>query len=155
MLLMVYTTRVASKTQFDQTSLIALLVSGLLIFTTIHAQDFADAEGDKQSGRRTLPIIAPEGSRMYILAALPLWSIALSTLWGLGPLSTTMFLCMGAFVGSRYFRFRDAKQDDKSYVLYNVRFLLLLFSYDPLADVSTPAFSLISRYGYWPRTPCL
>lgn len=154
---------VASKTQFDQTSLIALLVSGLLIFTTIHAQDFADAEGDKRSGRRTLPIIAPEGSRVYIFAALPLWSIALSALWGLGPMSAIIFLCMGAFVGSQYFRFRDAKQDEKSYVLYNVSFFLRYqyASFDPwifvfsLTDVSIPAFSLISRYGYWLRTPCL
>ncbi|KAG9318041.1 hypothetical protein JVU11DRAFT_105 [Chiua virens] len=110
----------SSKAHFDRTSLIALFVSGLLIFTTIHAQDFADAEGDKLSGRRTLPIVAPEGSRRYILAALPLWSIALSALWGLGPLSAIMFLCMGAFVGSQYFRFRDVKHDQASYVLYNV-----------------------------------
>lgn len=81
----------ASGTPFDRTSLIALLASGLLIFTTIHAQDFADADGDRRSGRRTLPIIAPEGSRVYILVALPLWSIMLSVLWGLGPLSAVMF----------------------------------------------------------------
>ncbi|KAH0830182.1 hypothetical protein J3R83DRAFT_1537 [Lanmaoa asiatica] len=114
----------SSRAQFDRTSLIALFVSGLLVFTTIHAQDFADADGDRRSGRRTLPIIAPEGSRVYILAALPLWSIALSTLWGLGPLSAITFLCMGGFVGSQYFRFRDAKHDETSYVLYNVWLLV-------------------------------
>ncbi|KAG8217134.1 UbiA prenyltransferase family [Butyriboletus roseoflavus] len=110
----------SSRTQFDRTSLIALLTSGLLIFTTIHAQDFPDADGDRRFGRRTLPIVAPEGSRVYILAALPLWSIALSALWGLGPLSAIVFLCMGAFVGSQYFRFRDVKHDETSFVLYNV-----------------------------------
>ncbi|KIK81858.1 hypothetical protein PAXRUDRAFT_832579 [Paxillus rubicundulus Ve08.2h10] len=104
----------------DRTSFVALLTSGLLIFTTIHAQDFADADGDRVSGRRTLPIVAPEGSRIYILTALPVWSIALSALWGLGPFCGMFFLLMGLFVGSQYFRFRDATHDQSSYVLYNV-----------------------------------
>ena len=103
-----------------------MLTSGLLILTTIHAQDFADADGDRQAGRRTLPIVAPEGSRVSIVTALPLWSIALSALWGLGPLSAITFLCMGAFVGSQYFRFREVKDDETSFVLYNVSFTLLL-----------------------------
>ncbi|KAG9318045.1 UbiA prenyltransferase family-domain-containing protein [Chiua virens] len=141
----------SSKAHFDRTSLIALFASGLLIFTTIHAQDFADAEGDKLSGRRTLPIVAPEGSRRYILAALPLWSIALSALWGLGPLSAVMFLCMGAFVGSQYFRFRDVKHDQASYVLYNVRFDDCTFCIADAVLVSTG----MSRYGYWLHTHCL
>lgn len=96
------------------------MCSALVIFTTIHAQDFADVEGDKQSGRRTLPIIAPEGARVYILVALLLWSWILATLWGLGPVSGTAFLGMGAFVGIRYFRLRAARDDRFSYVLYNV-----------------------------------
>ncbi|KAI6045316.1 UbiA prenyltransferase family [Pisolithus marmoratus] len=111
---------ISSKASVDHTSLLALLSSGLLIFTTIHAQDFADADGDRLSGRRTLPIVAPEGSRLYMLAALPAWSIALSVLWGLGPLCGTLFLSMGLFVGSQYFRFRDVQHDQSSYLLYNV-----------------------------------
>ncbi|KAH7903082.1 hypothetical protein BJ138DRAFT_1021170, partial [Hygrophoropsis aurantiaca] len=99
---------------------IALCISGLVIFTTIHAQDFGDAEGDRISGRRTLPIVASEGSRTYIPAALPLWSLILSTIWDLGPLSSVIFVMMGAFVGTQYFRFRDARHDKLSFVLYNV-----------------------------------
>ncbi|KAG9318047.1 hypothetical protein JVU11DRAFT_111 [Chiua virens] len=111
---------VSSRTHFDRTSLIAFLASGLVLLTTIHAQDFADAEGDARVGRCTLPMIAPEWSRVSMLVALPLWSIALSALWGLGLVNGTVFLCLGAFVGSRYFRFRDVKHDEKSYLLYNV-----------------------------------
>lgn len=37
----------------------ALVISGLIIFTTIHAQDFADVDGDFAIGRITFPIYAP------------------------------------------------------------------------------------------------
>lgn len=114
----------SSEASVDRTSLVALLSSGLLIFTTIHAQDFADVDGDRLSGRRTLPIIAPEGSRLYMLAALPGWSIILSMLWGLGPLCGTLFLAFGLFVGTQYFRFRDGPHDQSSYLLYNVWLLV-------------------------------
>ncbi|KAI6139154.1 UbiA prenyltransferase family [Pisolithus thermaeus] len=110
----------SSKTSVDRTSLVALLSSGLLILTTIHAQDFADVNGDSLSGRRTFPIIASEGSRLYMLAALPIWSIALSMLWGLGPLCGTLFFLAGLFVGSRYYQFRDERHDQSSYLIYNV-----------------------------------
>ncbi|KAH7904666.1 UbiA prenyltransferase family [Hygrophoropsis aurantiaca] len=117
----------SSKTSLDRVTFIALCMSGLIIFTTIHAQDFGDAEGDRISGRRTLPIVAPEGSRTYILAALPLWSLILPTIWDLGPLSSVIFIMMGAFVGVQYFRFRDAPHDELSYVLYNVCLRLVNF----------------------------
>ncbi|KAI6138756.1 UbiA prenyltransferase family [Pisolithus thermaeus] len=109
----------SSKTSVDRTSLVALLSSGLLLVTTIHAQDFADVNGDSLSGRRTFPIIAPEGSRLYMLAALPIWSIALSMFWGLGPLCGILFLA-GLFVGSRYYQFRDERHDQSSYLIYKV-----------------------------------
>jgi 4-hydroxybenzoate polyprenyltransferase len=114
-------TLVLSPTRtLDKTAVIALVCSTLIIFTTIQAQDFADVEGDKISGRRTIPIIAPEGSRISILAALMLWSWVLAALWGLGPVSGAIFFIMGCFVGARYFKFRDAKADKLSYLLYNV-----------------------------------
>ncbi|KAF5347406.1 hypothetical protein D9758_011279 [Tetrapyrgos nigripes] len=104
----------------SNTGFIALTCSCVLIFTTISAQDFADVEGDKLSGRKTLPIVAPNGSRYYILSALLLWSYFLIHMWGLGPISGGIFIGVGAYVGSRYFRFRDAKNDRLSYLLYNV-----------------------------------
>ncbi|KAF8643338.1 hypothetical protein AX16_009067 [Volvariella volvacea WC 439] len=114
-------TLVLSPTRsLDKTACIALVSSTLIIFTTIHAQDFADVEGDKLSGRRTIPIIAPEGSRVSILAALLVWSGILAALWGLGPVSAAMFFGMGGFVGARYFRFRDVQNDKRSYLLYNI-----------------------------------
>ncbi|KAG1844924.1 hypothetical protein DFJ58DRAFT_801613 [Suillus subalutaceus] len=104
----------------DGTSIKALFCSGLVILLTIHAQDFADVDGDRMSGRRTLPIITPKGSRIYMLCVLPLFSFALASFWSLGPLSTVLFVFMGSWVGIRYFIFRDEICDQSTYRLYNI-----------------------------------
>ncbi|KAJ8086071.1 hypothetical protein PM082_004890 [Marasmius tenuissimus] len=104
----------------DGISLMAIVSSGILIFTTISAQDFADVAGDKLSGRRTLPIVAPEGSRYYILFVLMAWSAGLANLCSLGPTSGALFFAMGALVGTRYFFFRDPVSDKRNYLLYNI-----------------------------------
>ncbi|KAF4621148.1 hypothetical protein D9613_000280 [Agrocybe pediades] len=92
--------------ELDGTAYTALTCSALLILTTITAQDFADVEGDKLSHRRTMPIIAPNGSR---------W------VWGLDMYSGCGFLALGTLVGLRYFCFRDPRSDRSSYVLYNAK----------------------------------
>jgi len=107
----------------DRTAIIALACSALVILTTIHAQDFRDIEGDKTLGRRTLPIVAPEGSRAFIVAGLFLWSCILAKLWGLGPLSAVIFIGLGSFVAGRYFHFREARDEKYSFTLYNIWFL--------------------------------
>ncbi|KAG1738120.1 uncharacterized protein EDB91DRAFT_1237797 [Suillus paluster] len=106
-----------------RTTIQALYCSALVILLTIHAQDFADVVGDRKSGRRTLPIVAPEGSRIYMLCLLPLLSFALASLWSLGPLCSIFFVCMGSWVALRYFLFRDKLRDEASYRLYNVRII--------------------------------
>ncbi|KAG1882471.1 UbiA prenyltransferase family-domain-containing protein [Suillus subluteus] len=104
----------------DGTSIKAISCSALVVLLTIHAQDFADVNGDCRVGRRTLPIIAPEGSRIYMLCALPLLSLTLASFWSLGPLSTVLFVFMGSWVGIRYFLFRGVICDQSSYRLYNI-----------------------------------
>ncbi|ESK83983.1 hypothetical protein Moror_7500 [Moniliophthora roreri MCA 2997] len=108
----------------DKISIQAVFLSGALIFTTIHAQDFADVDGDRQSGRHTLPIVHPEGSRVYILIMLVGWSIALSFFWDLGPICATALVLVGSFVGMRYYRKRDVLSDEGSYRYYNMWLLL-------------------------------
>ncbi|KAG0693491.1 hypothetical protein DFH29DRAFT_963990 [Suillus ampliporus] len=94
---------------FDGTSITALSCSALVILVTIHAQDFADINGDCRLGRRTLPIVAPKGSHIYMLCVLPLLSFALYS------------LCFyGLLVGLRYFFFRGEICDQSNYWLYNV-----------------------------------
>ncbi|KAJ7580831.1 UbiA prenyltransferase family [Mycena floridula] len=104
----------------DAVALKALMLTALLIFTTIHAQDFADCEGDKQSGRRTLPIVFPEGSRVYIMLIIVAWSVTLCAIWSVGTLGSALIVGSGTFVGWRYFEMRAASEDEKSYLLYNL-----------------------------------
>ena len=92
---------------------------------TIHAQDFADVDGDRKMGRRTLPMVAPEGSRIYMFAVLPLLSLVLCSIWSLGPLCSIFFVAIGFVVGYRYFLFRSEVCDQSSYLLYNARAFLL------------------------------
>ena len=117
---------IAPAQNLDHTAWRALLFSALVIFTTISAQDFADVDGDKLSQRRTIPIIAPIASRWYIFIALTSWSVILTATWRLGPITGGAFLTFGTFVGSRYFRLRDANSDRLSYLFYNVGFLTVL-----------------------------
>jgi 4-hydroxybenzoate polyprenyltransferase len=110
----------ARESSLDGTSIKALVCSTLVVLLTVHAQDFADVNGDRRSGRRTLPIIAPEGSRIYMLCALPLLSFVLASIWSLGPLSSLLFVSMGSWVGIRYYLVRDEIRDQANYRLYNV-----------------------------------
>ncbi|KAF5376583.1 hypothetical protein D9757_009585 [Collybiopsis confluens] len=132
--------------RLTDTAVIALICSCLIIFTTISAQDFADVEGDKLSGRRTLPIVAPDGSRYYILSVLLMWSYILIHMWGVGPRSGGIFVGMGAYIGSRYFRFREARDDRFSYLLYNAsafHFGINFVSNDPLGVATCSSYSSV------------
>ncbi|KAG1734496.1 UbiA prenyltransferase family-domain-containing protein [Suillus lakei] len=110
----------SGESSLDGTSTKALSCSALVILLTIHAQDFADVNGDRKSGRQTLPIVAPEGSRIYMLCVLPLLSSALSLCWSLGPLCSFFFVSIGSWVGLRYFLFRGEICDQSNYWLYNM-----------------------------------
>ncbi|KAG1735608.1 UbiA prenyltransferase family [Suillus paluster] len=110
----------SGKSSPDGTTIQALYCCAIVIVLTIHAQDFADIEGDRKSGRRTLPIVAPEGSRIYMLCVLPLLSFALASFWSVGPLCSILFMCTGSWVALRYFLFRDKISDEATYRLYNI-----------------------------------
>ncbi|KAG7439183.1 uncharacterized protein BT62DRAFT_1081756 [Guyanagaster necrorhizus] len=98
----------------------ALLRGALIVLTTIHAQDFQDVPGDRIQGRKTLPIVAPVGSRISMILFLLTWSM-----W-LGALSTALshifLLSAAVIVGSRFLLFRSVPSDRLSYILYNHKF---------------------------------
>lgn len=104
----------------DRVSATAICISGLVIFTTIHAQDFADVVGDSTLGRRTFPIVAPRLSRTVTLLSMTAWSLFLAWFWGIGPLSSCVFVALGVVIAGRYYRLRNPAADKLSYVLYNV-----------------------------------
>ncbi|KAI0759410.1 UbiA prenyltransferase family-domain-containing protein [Trametes elegans] len=104
----------------DHVSITAVCVSGLLIFTTIQAQDFADVEGDCAFGRVTFPIYAPEMSRLATLVSVTGWSAALCWFWDVGPTCTALFTALGTCVAVRFYCLRLACDDKRTYVLYNI-----------------------------------
>jgi 4-hydroxybenzoate polyprenyltransferase len=101
---------------------LSFVINALVILSTIHAQDFRDEVGDKLMGRRTIPIVWPEGSRIWILVMLAAWSVGLSWAFDLPPSFSVAFCALAAFIGLRFFRRRTADADKRSYRYYNVRF---------------------------------
>lgn len=92
----------------------------MVIFTTLQAQDFPDVAGDAAIGRVTLPIFAPELSRIATLLALGFWSAFLGWVWEMGPGFRAGFTVLGGLVGLRYYLCRSAREDKNSYILFNV-----------------------------------
>lgn len=94
--------------------------NALIIFTTIYAQDFRDAEGDDVLGRLTVPLVWPEQSRIAILASLTLWSVGLSIACNVNIVVAVAFSLSGFSVGLRFYCKRSAEEDRRTYVWYNV-----------------------------------
>ncbi|KAJ6544432.1 hypothetical protein B0H19DRAFT_1212571 [Mycena capillaripes] len=105
--------------QLDHIAQKSLICSGLLILTTIHAQDFSDIHGDEALDRVTLPIYAPSTSRVFTLIALGLWSVGLGWLWNIGPCSQVLLCGLGGVVGWRFFRLRTPNDDGNTFIVYN------------------------------------
>ena len=125
-------------------ALISFAINTLIILSTIHAQDFRDQVGDKLMGRRTIPIVWPEGSRVCILAMLITWSVGLSWACNLAIRFSIPFCCLSLFVGLRFFRQRTADADRRSYLYYNVCFRLFFAMPCPNKCLN---HALFCRYG--------
>jgi 4-hydroxybenzoate polyprenyltransferase len=62
-----------------------ILMMCALIFTTIHAQDFRDEEGDKARGRETVQTaLGDKGARWAVVVAAVGWSVMIPHVLGLG-----------------------------------------------------------------------
>lgn len=81
---------------------VAVQLSTAVLASTLHAQDFKDVSGDRLTGRCTLPIIFPFGARLSVALGIPLWSICLSRVWRLDPLSASAFVLYSAYTGVRF-----------------------------------------------------
>jgi len=101
---------------------ISVTVNTLVILSTIHSQDFRDQIGDKRAGRRTIPMVWPEGSQISILVILVAWSVGLSWACGLAYLFSIPFCALAAFIGLRFLWERTADEDQQSFQYYTVRY---------------------------------
>lgn len=115
---------IALSYTLDPTSIKAVCLSGLLIFTTIQTQDFADVAGDAALGRVTFPIYAPELSRFFTLCTMTVWSCFLAWFWGIGPGCSGLFIALGVLVGVRFYVWRSEREDKRSYMWFNVSNIL-------------------------------
>ena len=123
-------------------------MNSAIILTTIHAADFRDVEGDRASGRLTLPLAYPAGSRAVMCVLLPGWSLAISYFCGLGAFLSLLFVLLGVWVGCKFSLnlSQDLAQDQAAYDMYNVsRLLTLQFA---------PWALMFSRYGCAAHTYC-
>lgn len=107
-------------TTLDDIARRALLYNALVIFTTLHAQDFADVEGDRQMFRQTFPIYFPTASRIVVSLAVPIWSVYLTYSWHVSGVASFTIGCFGFWVALRFWMKRSCEADKKSYVYYNI-----------------------------------
>ena len=100
--------------------LMAIIGSAFIIFTTIHAQDFRDDEGDKLLGRKTFTLAYPEFARITMPFTLIFWSLVLIRTSSTNVYVLFGMLALGLYTGLRFLTLRNAKEDHRSYLLHDV-----------------------------------
>ena len=98
----------------------SLVCCALLIFTTFSAHDFPDVGGDKTSGRRTFPIVAPSASRWPVSTMVMFWTTVICYSWSLDFVSRSLFFGLGVVMAVRFLLFRDSVRDRRTLSLYKV-----------------------------------
>lgn len=98
-----------------------MLASTGIFATTIHAQDFQDIDGDRDIGRRTIPIVFGAAARYTVLVPLVLWSLGLSIFWGLSAARGTALTALAVHVSVLYVRAWTVREYEIAYCWYNVR----------------------------------
>jgi 1,4-dihydroxy-2-naphthoate octaprenyltransferase len=105
---------------FDFRKFTELIVFFLILATTIHAQDFRDVEGDRGTGRNTLPMMFPAVSRVTMVLFLPLWTSLVVAFCKPSIWLGAVYISLSLVVGVRFFVFRRCEDDKWSYFVYNV-----------------------------------
>ncbi|KAH8699214.1 UbiA prenyltransferase family-domain-containing protein [Talaromyces proteolyticus] len=104
-----------------------MLVFGLMILTTIHAQDFRDMDGDALKGRTTIPLImGPKFSRWTLACSLIFWSVFCPFCLHLPLYAYFLTLGLGGFTGLRFVTKTDNASDKSSFHLYCIWVSIML-----------------------------
>ncbi|KAE9392499.1 hypothetical protein BT96DRAFT_273034 [Gymnopus androsaceus JB14] len=109
-----------SSVKLNENQLGAIIGSASIIFTTIHAQDFRDDEGDALLGRRTLTLLFPIFSRVTMPILLIGWSVALCLFSEANNMVLFALTAIGTVTGVRFLTLKSAKDDRLSYLYYNI-----------------------------------
>ncbi|KAG6371220.1 UbiA prenyltransferase family-domain-containing protein [Boletus reticuloceps] len=107
-----------------ETTKLAVQLTIAVFTSTVHCQDFKDVEGDRLTGRRTVPIMFPITSRLVVGLGLPIWSYLLCCIWDIDWLCTLAFVAYGCFVGGRFLCLRTRDADKRSCKYYSIWFSL-------------------------------
>lgn len=98
-----------------------MLLVGLIVLTTVQAQDMADQEGDRLRGRMTVPLVIGDGAARYAIAvSISLWSFLGPAFWQLSAKSFGLPCVLAACVSVRFLCKRSEEEDKLSFRLYNV-----------------------------------
>ncbi|KAE8410237.1 UbiA prenyltransferase family [Aspergillus pseudocaelatus] len=83
----------------DMKAFMLLLVLAGAIMTTVHAQDFRDIEGDRVSGRKTVPLlIGDQKARSALAVGIIGWTALSCWFWDLGSAERPWLSCIPACV---------------------------------------------------------
>ena len=124
----------ANIVPLDDISYTAAAISTLIILTTCWAQDFADQDGDRLQGNITVPIMAPRASRIIFPIAVIAWGMALIAIWEQEIHISFPFLLFTTIAGVRFWVFRATKEDEMSYLIYNVSLCVMCYQQSISAD---------------------
>jgi 4-hydroxybenzoate polyprenyltransferase len=112
--------RSGMTSDLDLIAIRSLMCSAIVIFTTLHVQDFADVIGDKATGRVTFPILFPQASRVCAVSAILRASTTLPAYWGLPLIPKVTLAVLSLVIAFRLFVHRSQASDRLTYVIYNV-----------------------------------
>lgn len=110
---------IVSNHSETRTAKLWMIIFGLVILTTIHAQDFRDVEGDSLKGRTTLPLImGSKTGRMTLAASLMFWSVFCPYYLNLSYYAYALTAGFAGMTGLRFILKTDNASDKKSFHLY-------------------------------------
>ena len=115
-----FPTQGCDYSKVSETAKLATQLTVAVFTTTVHCQDFKDVEGDRITGRRTVPIMFPITSRLVVGLGLPIWSFVLCCIWNVDWFCTATFVAYGSFVGGRFLLLRTREADKQSCKYYSV-----------------------------------
>jgi 4-hydroxybenzoate polyprenyltransferase len=92
-----------------------------IIFTTVHAQDMYDQEGDAARGRRTVPlVIGDTAARWIICVCMHIWGVACPVFWNAPPHAWALSMLLSGIVGFRTLLWRSVADDKWTFLVWNV-----------------------------------
>nr|WBQ21648.1 (-)-4-epi-beta-bisabolol synthase [Stachybotrys sp.] len=102
-------------------------VIATMIFTTIHAQDMQDQEGDANRGRRTFPLVVGDANARW-LTVIPIvfWSIFCPAYLASPLMGYVTSTVLGATVFTRFLLLRTPVQDSWTFLCWTIWLMAIL-----------------------------